>query len=274
MTILVVDVEATCWPDEQPDLRNRQREISEIIEIGAVRLRGDDLEFDGEYQSFILPITYPALSAFCSELTSITQADVDAAPTFPEAWARFVEWFADDLPSVVMASWSAYDHVLFARQCAEHGLPAPPWEHLDVKEEYGQWTFVRDGRRERSRLGVALERIGVPQEGRAHRAIVDARNTAALLQELRSPANLSPLGLHALRRVAQAGDRPIGSAELREVIPRPARWYHRVRKELVRTGLCEELPHGRGLRLTARGLRAVASLDLEALPPAVEPGGG
>jgi inhibitor of KinA sporulation pathway (predicted exonuclease) len=274
VTILVVDVEATCWPDEQPELRNRQREISEIIEIGAVRLRGDDLAVDGEYQAFIRPVVHPELSAFCSELTSITQADVDGAPTFPDAWASFVSWFAEDLPRVVMASWSAYDHVLFARQCAEHGLAEPPWEHLDVKDEFGQWTFVRDGRRERSRLGVALQRLGVPQEGRAHRAIVDARNTAVLLQQLRSPHHLSPLGLHALRRVAASGDAPTGAAELREVLPRPARWYHRVRKELVRTGLCEELPHGRGVRLTPRGQRAVAALDLGALPPAVEPGEG
>jgi 3'-5' exoribonuclease 1 len=274
VSILVVDVEATCWPDDQPDLRGRQRQISEIIEIGAVRLVGPELDVAGEYQAFVRPVTHPVLSDFCRELTSITQPEVDGAPAFPEAWAAFVAWFEVDLPEVVMASWSAYDHVLFARQCVDHGLDAPPWTHLDVKDEYGQWGFLRDGRRPRVRLAQALDALGVPQEGRAHRAIVDARNTAELLRRLRAPEHLSLLGLHLLRRLAGHPDGAVSAAALRDVVPRPARWYHRTRKELVRTGLADELPQGRGLRLTDRGRRAAANLDLAALPPAVEPGAG
>lgn len=271
MAIIVVDVEATCWPDEQPELRNRQREISEIIEIGAVRLRGPELRVDGEYQAFIQPKQHPVLSDFCVELTSITQADVDAAPVFSEAWAAFRAWFEPDLDGLVMASWSVYDHVLFARQLQEQGLGDPPWENVDLKAEFAQLVFLRDGQRLRPSLSKALTRAGVPQSGRAHRAIVDARNTAALLKNLRDPANLSLLSRHVLHCIDERGGAPTHAGHLRTVLPNPKRWYHRVRKELVLLQICQELPHGRGLKLTPYGRTVVDALRDQELPQAVEP---
>lgn len=270
MSLLVVDVEATCWPDDQPTLRDRQRAISEIIEIGAVRLVGDALEHGGEYQAFVRPLNHPELSDFCTQLTSITQAQVRVAPPFAQAWSDFLDWFRDDLPDVVMGSWSSYDHALFSRQCAEHGLEPPPWHHIDIKAEFGAWNFLREGRRGRARLSVALERLGIEQDGRAHRAIDDARNTADLLRHLRAPQNLSPLSHHVLRRLAELNGGS-NATQLRDVLPSPGRWYHRVRKELVRAGVCREMPQGRGLELTEHGHHAVRVLDLDSLPEPTEP---
>lgn len=271
MAILVVDVEATCWPDDQPELRNRQRELSEIIEIGAVRLRGPELVVDGEFQTFVRPLQHPELSPFCVELTSISQAAVDAAEPFPQAWSRFYDWFAPDLEGLVMASWSVYDHVLFERQLHEHGLGEPPWENIDIKAEFAKLSFLRSGDRLRPSLAKALTRAGVPQSGRAHRAIVDARNTAALLQRLRAPSSLSLLARHVLRCIQERGGAPTHAGHLRAVLPNPKRWYHRVRKELVLLQICEELPNGRGMRLTPHGRAVVEALKGEELPEAVEP---
>ncbi len=270
MTILVVDVEATCWPDEQPELRGRQREISEIIEIGAVRLEGHDLRETGEYQAFVRPLAHPVLSPFCRALTSIEQVDVEAAPPFPEAMERFRAWHGA-VPDLVMMSWSAYDQHLFLRQCAEHDLPPPDWTHLDLKEEFGRWVFAQDGTRARHRLAEALERVGVDVTGTAHRALDDARNTAQLLRHIRDPHHTSLLSRHALRLIRDRQPKPTHLGHLRGVVPEAKRWFPRIRHELLRCGLVEDLGQGRGLVLTAYGRSVLEPLNLDALPPPVDP---
>lgn len=272
MTTLVVDVEATCWPDEQPELRGRQREISEIIEIGAVRLEGPDLRVTGEYQAFVQPIDYPELSAFCRNLTSISQSDVDGAPTFPDGWRAFADWIGGDTAEVVMASWSAYDQHLFDRQCREHGIEGEPgWSHIDLKAEYGRWVFAQEGSRGRFRLAQALERVGVDVTGTAHRALDDARNTARLLQHIRDPAHAAPLTKHALKVMDERHPKPTHLGHLRGIIPDPKRWFPRIRHEVLRMGLAVDLGGGRGLTLTPHARAVLPDLGLDALGPAVDP---
>ena len=57
----------------------------EIIEIGAVMVDRETLSIVDEFQTFIKPIRHPILTDFCKQLTSITQSQVDTAPTFPAA---------------------------------------------------------------------------------------------------------------------------------------------------------------------------------------------
>lgn len=76
---LVIDLEATCADDGS--IPDNEREI---IEIGAVLVETAGLTTVEEYQSFVRPVQHPVLSPFCTELTTITQAEVDAAPLFPE----------------------------------------------------------------------------------------------------------------------------------------------------------------------------------------------
>ena len=270
VTILVVDVEATCWPDTQPELRRRQRAISEIIEIGAVRLEGAPLRETGEYQAFVRPEAHPQLSPFCTELTSIEQSDVARAPVFTEAMDAFEAWIgqADDL---VMMSWSAYDQHLFVRQCDEHGRSAPAWTHIDLKAEYGRWVFAQDGTRARHRLAQALDRVGVDVTGTAHRALDDARNTAALLRHIRDPGNTSLLTRHTLRHMRDRRPRPTHLGHVREVVPDARRWFPRIRYELLRCGLARDLGDGKGLVLTAYAERVLPALELDALPPPADP---
>lgn len=100
MDFIVVDVEATCWAEPRP------RDRMEIIEIGAVRL-DEDLNLAGEFTSFVGPVVEPALSAFCTELTSITQAEVDDADPFSMVFPEFIDWIGD--AEVRLCSWGFYD---------------------------------------------------------------------------------------------------------------------------------------------------------------------
>ena len=173
--IVVFDVEATCWK-ERVFSRNK-----EIIEIGAVLLLRDRAHSTWpEFQTFVRPRRLPRLSSFCRELTGITQENVDAAPTFPEALRLFLEW-SQPLEQVVLATWSRYDLWQLDLDLEAHGLPKFAIPLLDVKKLaariVGTKSFEQTAR-ELDPEGVALP---------SHRAIADARRTARILNRLLRP---------------------------------------------------------------------------------------
>ena len=165
----MVDVEATCW--DQP----RPRERTEIIEIGAVRI-GGDLAVVDEFASFVRPVVEPKLSAFCTDLTSITQTDVDAADPFSMVFRSFLDWIGEG--DRRLCSWGFYDVGQFQLDCARHGMVFPDdfeARHLNLKTEFAAWQRIK-----RCGLAAALAHLEVPLVGTHHRAIDDARNTATI----------------------------------------------------------------------------------------------
>jgi len=166
---LVVDLEATC-----DDLGAVPRHEMEIIEIGAVLVDGRSLRPIAEFMTFVRPVLHPELTPFCTELTTITQNDVDAAPTFPDAAARLAAFGRGAL----FCSWGAYDRNQLAADCTRHGI-APPLGpiHWNVKEAYARARGSRRG------LGTyaALRALGIEPAGTHHRGIDDARNIARTL---------------------------------------------------------------------------------------------
>lgn len=168
--LVVFDLEATCWEGDTPPER------METIEIGAVRL-GPDLAPQAEFQRFVRPEA--ALSAYCTQLTGIRQADVDAAASFPEVLDAFVAWVGP--PPVRGASWSSYDLRQLRQDCVRHArdLPAMLESHLDVQALYAR---RRSGRR--VPMTTALAELGLAHEGPHHRALDDARNIARIAAHL------------------------------------------------------------------------------------------
>ena len=169
---VVVDVEATCW---KKGVFSKKKET---IEIGAVLLRPDQEPTNWpEFQTFVRPLRLPRLSTFCRELTGITQDEVDAAPTFPRALQRFLEW-AEPLDRVVLATWSHYDIWQLDLDLEAHGLPKLALPFIDVKTlaatAVGRKSFEETARQ------LAPEDVDPPR----HRAIADARRTSRILDRL------------------------------------------------------------------------------------------
>jgi inhibitor of KinA sporulation pathway (predicted exonuclease) len=168
---LVVDLEATC--DENMKL---PREETEIIEIGAVLVASDTLAHVAEFQTFVKPIRHPTLTPFCTRLTTITQAQVDAAPKFPLAIRAFAEFLKGR--DFLFCSWGDYDRAQFERDGRRHGVRPPLGrDHWNLKEAYRRAS----GETKKLGNGQALREVGLRQEGTAHRGIDDARNIARLL---------------------------------------------------------------------------------------------
>lgn len=168
---LVVDLEATCSDDGCVP-----RDEMEIIEIGAVMVSATTHQPVDEYQAFVRPVRNPTLTAFCRDLTNISQSQVDSAAGFPNVLSEFLAW-ARGFPSFTFCSWGDYDRSQFERDCDFHHVEYPFGdEHINLKAEFAH-------ARGRRKMGVpaALRSVGLTFSGSHHRGLDDARNISCLI---------------------------------------------------------------------------------------------
>lgn len=169
---LVIDFEATCC-----DQGTIPREETEIIEVGAVMVDVEELSPVDEFASFIRPVRHPQLTKFCTDLTSITQPQVDDAPGFADVISALSGWAAG-FPGHLFCSWGDYDRNQLRRECQQHDVAYPFGdEHMNVKRQFAERRGLGKG----VGMAEALKLMGVPLDGTHHRGIDDARNIAKLL---------------------------------------------------------------------------------------------
>lgn len=176
--LIALDLEATC---DQPQFDRNQMEI---IEIGACLVNAE-LKVVAQFQTFVRPVVQPQLSAFCTQLTSITQQDVEGAPGFVEAIALFEAWIArcrEQFGAIdAWGSWGDYDRKQFERNAHLVNAPMPAFlelKHINFKARYAIELGLKD---KGAGLGKALRYENLAFEGTAHRGIDDALNIARLL---------------------------------------------------------------------------------------------
>jgi len=198
-TLLIVDLEATCWGNRHaPDGSPQSIHNMEIIELGCVLAsrRGEVVDA----RSFLVrPTRNPLLSDFCTELTSITQSMVDAAPTFPEVVQAMNLWLADLSSEFVWCSWGNYDRLHLEAQSQLDGAQPTTlaYPHLNLKRIWRRTT----GQKKKNGLAHALAFHGLAFKGAHHRGIDDALNISRLLplmdwsleRELLTPPSAFPL---------------------------------------------------------------------------------
>ncbi len=167
MNFIIFDLEATCWNG------NSHGKVSEIIEIGAVKLNLFG-EIIGEYNRFVKPILNPILSPFCKELTSIEQEQIDRAKNYETVIEEFQDWIGifDD-ENYLLCSWGFYDRKMLVQDCKLHELEFE-WaeEHINLKQQYKELQQLSKP----WGLRKTVERNGFEFEGIHHRAISDAQN--------------------------------------------------------------------------------------------------
>lgn len=170
---LVIDLEATTedggWP--LTDM--------EIIEIGACLVTADGREVD-HFQRFVKPLRRPHLTAFCRELTHISQSNIDSAAPLTTVWPQFEQWLGTHAPRLIgWSSWGDYDHRQLAQDWQRHQLTSLLNErpHLNLKQAFAEARQLANP----VGLHSALQLAGLGFQGQQHRALSDARNTARLL---------------------------------------------------------------------------------------------
>ncbi|EGN95998.1 hypothetical protein SERLA73DRAFT_185475 [Serpula lacrymans var. lacrymans S7.3] len=213
---LVLDVEATClqgagfeWPNE-------------IIEWPVCLMKWKDKSSKGkasqlvvvdEFRSFVKPTWRPQLSQFCTELTGITQTQVNSAPTFPKVLKSFARFLSQNglidpkngrpLLRFCWCSDGPFDIRDFVvKQCFLSKIPMPVWlrgDVLDVRKVVSAWSASQTMQenyeaKTRSASGSRLRSLNIPLqlralglsafEGRQHSGIDDTRNIARIITEL------------------------------------------------------------------------------------------
>ncbi|KAJ7349489.1 ribonuclease H-like domain-containing protein [Mycena albidolilacea] len=225
---LVLDVEGTCQQGSNFDYPN------EIIEFPVCLMRWKDrdggnasqLEVIAEFRSFVKPSWRPTLSEFCTELTGITQDQVDSAPDFPSMLRSFRAflvqhkligthgkrilrycWCTD-------GPWDIRDFVV--KQCFISRIPFPDWMTGDVlnvrtvviSHTSGSHTSGTQPQDDRLPKIVTLNIPGQllalglsPFLGRQHSGIDDTRNLARIITQLAlEGVSLQPNTTISLRR--------------------------------------------------------------------------
>lgn len=175
--LVVVDLEATCTnKNEFPSTE------METIEFGAVVLdRDKGWEATMLTQVLIKPILHPKLTEFCTELTTITQEELDSSgASYQEALTlieEFTEVLGDDWS---WCSWGAYDRKQLVQDGMLHSLNPllPPEKHFNMKA----WFSSLTGRGKQMGLAKAVNLQGLEFQGTPHRALSDALNVAEVFK--------------------------------------------------------------------------------------------
>lgn len=173
MLLNVVDVEATCWEGPPPP-----GQLNEIIEIGLTVLdigRGQRLS---KNRVLVRP-EQSTVSPFCTQLTGLTQEQVEHGVTFAEACRTLTaHWGTDVVP---WASWGDYDRKQFTRQCERAEVVYPfTADHTNAKARFA----VSHSLHRPVGMARALDIAGLALEGRHHRGDDDSWNIAALILHL------------------------------------------------------------------------------------------
>lgn len=178
--LVVLDFEATCDTNGAP-------QPQEVIEFPSVLVSLRERAVVDAFESFVRPTHHPVLTPFCTELTGITQSEVDAAAAFPEVVVAHQAWLAshgllerpDTFALLTCGDWDL--RTMLPAQCAASGPPI-----TDLPRAYRRWINVKHvfgaafGRRKAGGMPHMLADLDLELIGRHHRGIDDCRNIARI----------------------------------------------------------------------------------------------
>jgi len=171
--VLIIDVEATCWEGTVP-----QGQESEIIEIGLCMVHTASGK-RGEKRSILVKPERSRVSTFCTQLTSLTQQQVEQGISFADACSLLQRDYASK--ECIWISYGEYDRRQFERQCQSYHVPYPfSSNHINLKLFFA----LLQGLPAQVGMAEALRILHLPLEGTHHRGGDDAWNIAGILSEL------------------------------------------------------------------------------------------
>ena len=171
--ISVVDLEATCWGSSE----SQAGQPSEIIEIGLVLLNTETGEVVNPISVKVKPAN-STVSQFCTDLTGLTQKDVDNALSLGQACEYLRKQYNSH--RFVWSSYGEWDRYMMEKTVESKGIKSPfSGVHTNIQALFG-WTLPATKKDDLS-LQKAVEVAGLQWVGQAHSGVDDAHNAANLL---------------------------------------------------------------------------------------------
>lgn len=181
-TFIIYDTEFTSWPGFREQGFEAPGKYPEIIQIGAVCL---DIERDctevGHFECLVRPTVNPHLSPYITDLTGISQCDVDdKGLSFTDALAGFLA-FIENSSSSQLISYGR-DGWVMGINCRLNESPIP---NVFMSEINLRDVFVARGICPASVISSELpDYLGFSPTENAHDALADARAVADALRHL------------------------------------------------------------------------------------------
>ena len=160
-----------------------QRQLSsrlrgEVIQIGAVKL-DKNMRICGSYQIIVKPRYFKKLHKHVSELTGITQEQMDVGTPLTVAAESFKRWCGEDF---AFLTWGPDDIPMLKENFNVNDIDYDWLDHTyDLQKIFARQTG--DGSKQRS-LEFAMEHYEIPMNLPAHDALNDAYFTALVAQKL------------------------------------------------------------------------------------------
>ena len=171
----------------QKQLKCRLR--GEVIQIGAVKL-DEKMNICGSYQIIVKPKYYKKLHRHVSELTGITQEQMDMGTLLPEAAERFRRWCGRDY---AFLTWGPDDIPMLKENLNAHGIKSEWLDRVyDLQVIFNKQT---DGGTKQRSLEFAMDYFELVQNLPAHDALNDAYFTSLVAQKLDVPLGVKEYDL-------------------------------------------------------------------------------
>ena len=147
-----------------------------IIQIGAVCYDARQSKVVSTYLETVNP--NETIDGYITELTGITQTEVDSCLPLEEVAARFATWAREVGTGKLLAAWGSDCYYLKQRIPAKYYV----WNRaLDLKQMSTVMQAVLPGK-SGGGLATQMARLGIEFEGKQHNALTDAENTVRLLE--------------------------------------------------------------------------------------------
>ena len=155
--------------------RFKKGQVSQIVEIGACKVSLETKEITDQLQIYITP-KEGYVSKSTRKFIHMTKEDVKNAVSFPIAINQFVHWLGNDY---YLCAWGKDDKAHIMNQCIRLKIKLD-WlkNYNDIQKPIGKLLLENN----KSPIGLknALDLAGIELQGKAHRGIDDALNTAHL----------------------------------------------------------------------------------------------
>ncbi|KAG9300822.1 hypothetical protein G9A89_004452 [Geosiphon pyriformis] len=181
--LIVIDFEATCDENANPQALQVTKETAEIIEFAWVIVDTSSLEVVYQHTQHVKPEVTP-LTNFCTTLTKITWEQLNSAGTLQEAITSLDSYIQSfiiaDSKTFCFCTHGAWDlRIQLPREARDKNIDLPSYlahcRMFDLKQEYQRWQVHHpDVKLKTQSLGEMCEAFELPVVGPQHSGLNDS----------------------------------------------------------------------------------------------------
>lgn len=173
--IVVCDIECAAWENEDGTRTPPEGMRNDVIEVGACFLNTQTGKIS-QKTSYIVKPRNSTMSPFITELTTLTQEQVNRGMPYGDACNRLVKEFGTR--NRVWAAWGDFDRIHIQKECEFYNANYPFGRRfINAKTLFS----LVNGLSKELGLRAAMDYYNLDFKGTQHRGHDDAFNTAKVL---------------------------------------------------------------------------------------------